>query len=33
MITIAIVPHAFDEVSSTVASATVLGFLAGYLLS
>ena len=33
VITIAIVPHAFDEVSSTVASATALGFLAGYLLS
>jgi zinc transporter, ZIP family len=33
VITIAIVPHAFDEVSNQVASATVLGFLAGYLLS
>ena len=33
VVTIAIVPHAFDEVSRTVASATVLGFLAGYLLS
>jgi zinc transporter, ZIP family len=33
VVTIAIVPHAFDEVSSTVASATVLGFLCGYLLS
>jgi hypothetical protein len=27
------VPHAFDEVSRLVASATVLGFAAGYLLS
>jgi zinc transporter, ZIP family len=33
VITIAIVPHAFEEVSRLVASATVLGFLAGYLLS
>lgn len=33
VITIAIVPHAFDEVSSTVALATVLGFVVGYLLS
>jgi ZIP family zinc transporter len=33
VITIAIVPHAFDEVSRTVATATMLGFLAGYLLS
>jgi zinc transporter, ZIP family len=33
VITIAIVPHAFEEVSSAVASASVLGFLAGYLLS
>jgi ZIP family zinc transporter len=33
VITIAIVPHAFEEVSSAVASATVVGFLAGYLLS
>jgi ZIP family zinc transporter len=33
VLTIAIVPHAFDEVSSGVAAASVLGFLAGYLLS
>jgi zinc transporter, ZIP family len=33
VITIAIVPHAFAEVSSRVATATVLGFVAGYLLS
>jgi ZIP family zinc transporter len=33
VITIAIVPHAFEEVSRVVASATMLGFLTGYLLS
>jgi ZIP family zinc transporter len=33
VITIAIVPHAFEEVSRLVATATVLGFLTGYLLS
>jgi ZIP family zinc transporter len=33
VISIAIIPHAFSEVSSRVASATVLGFIAGYLLS
>jgi ZIP family zinc transporter len=33
VITIAIVPHAFEEVSRLVATATVLGFLVGYLLS
>jgi ZIP family zinc transporter len=33
VITIAIVPHAFEEVSRLVAFATVLGFLTGYLLS
>jgi ZIP family zinc transporter len=33
VITIAIVPHAFEEVSRLAASATVLGFLVGYLLS
>jgi zinc transporter, ZIP family len=33
VITIAIVPHAFEEVSRLAASATVLGFIAGYLLS
>jgi ZIP family zinc transporter len=33
VISIAIVPHAFSEVSSRVATATVAGFIAGYLLS
>jgi ZIP family zinc transporter len=33
VITIAIVPHAFDEVSGLVAFATVLGFVGGYVLS
>jgi zinc transporter, ZIP family len=33
VITIAIVPHAFEEVSRMVAAVTVLGFLVGYLLS
>jgi len=33
VISIAIVPHAFAEVSSRVATATMLGFVAGYLLS
>lgn len=33
VISIAIIPHAFSEVSGRVASATVLGFIAGYLLS
>lgn len=33
VVCISIVPHAFDEVSSRVATATVLGFIAGYLLS
>jgi ZIP family zinc transporter len=33
VVTIAIVPHAFEEVSRLVATATVLGFLLGYLLS
>ena len=33
VISIAIIPHAFEEVSSLVASATVLGFVGGYLLS
>jgi ZIP family zinc transporter len=31
VISIAIVPHAFDEVSRTVATATVAGFIVGYL--
>jgi hypothetical protein len=33
MISISIVPHAFSEVSGLVATATVLGFVGGYLLS
>ena len=33
VVSIAIIPHAFEEVSRLVASATVLGFIAGYLLS
>jgi ZIP family zinc transporter len=33
VVSIAIVPYAFAEVSSRVATATVLGFVAGYLLS
>jgi zinc transporter, ZIP family len=33
VVTIAIVPHAFSEVSGLVAFATVVGFVGGYLLS
>jgi ZIP family zinc transporter len=33
VVSIAIVPHAFAEVNRIVASATVAGFIAGYLLS
>lgn len=33
VVSISIVPHAFAEVSSSAATATVLGFTAGYLLS
>jgi ZIP family zinc transporter len=33
VVTIAIVPHAFEEVSRMVAFATALGFVSGYLLS
>jgi ZIP family zinc transporter len=33
VVSIAIVPYAFSEVSSRVASATVVGFIVGYLLS
>jgi zinc transporter, ZIP family len=33
VVSIAIIPHAFEEVSSRVATAMVLGFVAGYLLS
>ena len=32
-VSISVIPHAFAEVSSGVATATVLGFIAGYLLS
>ena len=32
VVTIAIVPHAFEEVSRLVAAATVAGFIVGYLL-
>jgi ZIP family zinc transporter len=33
VVTVSIVPHAFSEVSREVATATVLGLIAGYLLS
>jgi hypothetical protein len=33
VVSIAIVPHAFSEVNRLVATATVAGFIAGYLLS
>jgi ZIP family zinc transporter len=33
VVSIAIVPHAFETVSRQVASATVVGFIAGYVLS
>jgi ZIP family zinc transporter len=33
VISIAIIPHAFGEVSRLVATATMAGFIAGYLLS
>jgi len=33
VVSISIIPHAFEEVSSLVASATVLGFVVGYLLA
>jgi ZIP family zinc transporter len=33
VVSIAIIPHAFEEVSARVAVATALGFVAGYLLS
>jgi len=33
VVSIAIIPYAFSEVSSLVASATVIGFITGYLLS
>jgi zinc transporter, ZIP family len=33
VVSISIIPHAFSEVSSRVATATMLGFVAGYLLT
>jgi ZIP family zinc transporter len=33
VISIAVIPHAFQEVSRLVAAATVLGFISGYVLS
>ena len=33
VISIAVVPHAFEEVNRSVATATVAGFILGYLLS
>ena len=33
VVSIAVIPHAFDEVSRMVAAATVAGFIVGYLLS
>ena len=33
VVSISVIPYAFEEVSSEVATATVLGFIAGYLLS
>jgi ZIP family zinc transporter len=33
VVSIAVIPHAFEEVSGLVACATVAGFIAGYLLS
>lgn len=33
VVSIAVIPHAFEEVSSLVATATVTGFIVGYLLS
>ena len=33
VISIAVIPHAFEEVSGLVATVTVLGFISGYLLS
>jgi hypothetical protein len=32
MVSIQIIPHAFDEVSSVVAVAAIAGFTVGYLL-
>jgi zinc transporter, ZIP family len=33
VVSIAVIPHAFEEVSSLVATATMAGFIVGYLLS
>lgn len=33
VVTIAVIPHAFEEVSRRVATASVAGFVLGYLLS
>lgn len=33
VVSIAVIPHAFEQVSSLVATVTALGFVAGYLLS
>jgi len=33
VVSIAVIPHAFEEVSSLVATATVAGFIVGYVLS
>ena len=33
VVSIAIIPHAFDGVSRLVATATVAGFVAGYILT
>jgi ZIP family zinc transporter len=33
VVSIAVIPHAFDEVSRLVSVATILGFIGGYLLS
>jgi zinc transporter, ZIP family len=33
VVSIAVIPHAFEQVSSLVACATVVGFIAGYVLS
>ena len=32
VISVSIIPHAFSEVSSEVATSSVVGFIAGYLL-
>ena len=32
VVSISIIPHAFDEVSGLIAAALVIGFVGGYLL-